>query len=557
MLARPRLPSPARHPQSIDPSKQPAGVMAALLSAVRNAWKTLSAVIKAFIALNAGFLAVLSRASQDPGLPAPSPTHPYWLDDPPFPELVDARSDKFPESADVAVIGSGITAAAVARTLLLEAQRKKAPLGRVVVLEARQLTSGATGRNGGHIKPASYADYGLLKKKFGADRAAAIIRFQRQHLQRIPDLCRAEHFDIAECRDVETVDLFLDEPTFAKYSEQVEELSSVVPEATHTISNSKEAQENFHVSAQVVGAISYPAGALWPYRLVSSVWKSLLTQFPSILSIETTTPVKSISSTDSDLYPFQLHTPRGILKSRHVVHATNAFTGHLIPGLREKMTGLRAHMSAQRPGSSFKSDSKGERSWSIMYGSGFDYITQRPSPSSGSGGDIMIGGGFFRSEKQGLDQMGVWDDSKIDVLTATHLNGILPTVFSPHWGADASEGRLKNMWTGTICFTADSVPFVGRLDPRLTGRRINALSSKQQPAPGEWISAGYHGDGMIYAWLCGTALGLMLANSDDEDVPERPGQPGGRVEEWLPEELRISYDRVRNVSLADLASELE
>lgn len=217
--------------------------MGTIVSVINNAFKTVSAVIKAFIALNSDFLDVLARASRDPGLPASAPTSSYWLDDPPFPDLVDVRSDKLPESADVAVIGSGITAVAVARAYLLEAQRKNKPLGNVVVLEARQLTSGATGRNGGHIKPASYADYGLLKKKFGADRAVAIIRFQRKHLAILPELCRAEHIDVAECRDVETVDLFLDRPSFDKYSKEVEEFSKIVPEAIHTISNSKEAQE--------------------------------------------------------------------------------------------------------------------------------------------------------------------------------------------------------------------------------------------------------------------------------------------------------------------------
>ncbi|KAK0653383.1 hypothetical protein DIS24_g6135 [Lasiodiplodia hormozganensis] len=536
--------------------------MGNIIAIIREAYKTISAAIKAFIALNADFLEVLARASKPPGLPVAAPTQSYWLADPPYPELVDIRSEKLPEFCDVAIIGSGITAAAVARTLLVEAQRKNDALGRVVVLEARQLTSGATGRNGGHIKPSSYLDYALLKKKFGAARAAAIVRFQRQHLTRIPDLCRAERFDVAECREVESVDLFLDTPSFEKWSKQVDELKSAVPEAVHTISNSKEAQEKFDVGEQVVGAISYACGALWPYRFVASVWKSLLTQFPTVLSIETGTPVESISSAESDAHPFLLQTPRGIVRARHVVHATNAFASHLIPGLRNKMTGLRAHMSAQRPGQSFKSDPKGGRSWSIMYGSGFDYMTQRPAaPDSKTGGHLMIGGGFFRSIKQGLDQMGVWDDSKLDALTATHLNGILPTVFSPqHWGADAPAGRLKQMWSGTICFTADSVPFVGRVDPRLTGRKVKpaAVQSEQQPQPGEWIAAGYHGDGMIYAWLCGSAVGLMLAGSDeDENVPERPGLPGGRVDGWLPEELRISYDRVRKLTLADLADELE
>ncbi|OMP87710.1 hypothetical protein BK809_0007798 [Diplodia seriata] len=543
--------------------------MGSVISTIRESFKIISAAIKLLLTLNADYKELLARASRPPGLPVSGPTSSYWLADPPFPHLVDARSERLPERADVAIVGSGITAAAVARTLLLEAERKDAKLERVVVLEARQLCSGATGRNGGHIKPASYTDFAQLKKKFGAERAAAIVRFQRHHLTHIPDLCRAERFHLAECRNVETVDLFLDDASFEKCSSQVDELRHAVPEAEHTISDSKETQEKYHANSQVVGSISYAAGALWPYRFVSSIWNSLLTQFPTTLSIETSTPVESITPADSDSHPFLLHTPRGVIHARHVVHATNAFASQLIPGLRGKITGLRAHMSAQRPGQSFPSDPNGERSWGVVYGGGFDYMTQRPGQEK-RGGDLMLGGGFLRSLKQGLDQTGVWDDGTIDALTATHLHGVLPTVFAPqNWGPDAPEGRLVQMWSGTICFTADTVPFVGRVDPRLTGRRVKSASAQpskqqplkqqqQQPEPGEWIAAGYHGDGMIYAWLCGSAVGLMLAGSeDDEHVPERPGLPGGRVDGWLPEELRISYERVKGLSLADLADELE
>jgi monoamine oxidase len=78
-------------------------------------------------------------------LPVPAPTVSYWQ----VPEhpLASYRSP-FPESADVVIIGSGITGISIARTLV----EHDASLN-VVILEARKLCSGATGRNGGHIKP--------------------------------------------------------------------------------------------------------------------------------------------------------------------------------------------------------------------------------------------------------------------------------------------------------------------------------------------------------------------------------------------------------------------
>ncbi|KAK7539771.1 FAD dependent oxidoreductase-domain-containing protein [Phyllosticta citribraziliensis] len=518
-----------------------------VLTPVFNFLKTIWTGIREFVRLNSGYIEILVRASQKPGLPVLSPTRPYWLENPPFPNLVNIRSDRFPPEADIVVIGSGITGVAVARTLLLEAERKK-ETKRVVVLEARQICSGATGRNGGHIKAPTYDGLALLRRRFSVQRASELVRFQAKHLEVLTRLCQQEKIDVAECREVETVDLFLDEDMFGKAQKQVEDCRHIVPEIPFKIWREEKAKENFHVGDHVCGAISYKAGALWPYRFVTSIWNDLTTRFPTSLSIETNTPVESIDVDKANANPFRVLTPRGELRCRHVVHANNAFASHLIPGLKSKMTGLRAHMSAQRPGTEFE-DCEGNRSWSIIYNNGFDYMTQRPSSEAGPG-DLMIGGGFFRSPKAGLDQFGIWDDRKLEPMTSTHLNGILPTVFGAHWGPDAREARLKQIWSGIICYTADILPYVGKLDPRLTSRK-----TKQKDAA-EWISAGYHGDGMVQAWLCGTALGLMMSDSENEVLEERPGIPGGLLAEWFPPEMRITYKRIKRANLADIADEI-
>lgn len=80
----------------------------------------------------------------DPGLPRPNPTQSFWQM-PPHPELSTIQSPELPKETDIVIIGSGITGCSVARALLEEE-----PLGpvHVTILEARTLTSGATGRNG-------------------------------------------------------------------------------------------------------------------------------------------------------------------------------------------------------------------------------------------------------------------------------------------------------------------------------------------------------------------------------------------------------------------------
>ena len=80
--------------------------------------------------------------------PVSNPTVSYWQD-PPDAEIADYRSSEvLPEEVDVLIIGSGITGASVAWGLLGEGQGTEEGKKKVCMLEARQVCSGATGRNG-------------------------------------------------------------------------------------------------------------------------------------------------------------------------------------------------------------------------------------------------------------------------------------------------------------------------------------------------------------------------------------------------------------------------
>ncbi|KAI1341781.1 FAD dependent oxidoreductase [Xylariaceae sp. FL0016] len=548
------------------------------MGAVQSHFNTFCVAFKTLLSLNKELRELLERASGPPGLPVPNPSAPYWLEDPPYPELVNHQSPQLPAEADIVIIGSGITAAAVARTALHEtARRRHAAADKesgvspgpskptVAVLEARSLCSGATGRNGGHIKSSPHELLASLRQTMSPERAVALTRFQLRHLGVLTGLCEVKGWDIAECREVETVDLYLDEEDREKAFDEVRELAKWVPELNIEIWGESEARKKFEANHHIKGAISYTAGALWPFRFVSCVWKDLLTVFGDQLLLETSTGVTDIAVTKESIYAYELTTTRGSIKCNHVVHATNGFATQFVPGLRGKMTGCLGHMTAQRPGRSFV-DHDGSRSWSVIYGSCFDYVTQRPS-SAGQPGDIMLGGGFDRSKGQGANSIGVWDDSqrRTDTLTMAHVGGIFPTIFSPQWGEDAEGGRVKAAWSGIISVTGDMLPFVGRLSPKLTGRKIKTVSRKsgmeahmgregQQLAhSGEWVSAGYCGDGMVWAWLSGTAVGLMLAGTEAEDVPARPGLPGGRLTDWFPKELEPSLGRVKKAGLENFA----
>lgn len=83
------------------------------------------------------------RIDAEPGLPVENPTRSFWMY-PPSP--IAQHCSDLPQHADIVVIGSGITGTAFARTLLDQARAGGERLPVLLMLEARDACSGATGR---------------------------------------------------------------------------------------------------------------------------------------------------------------------------------------------------------------------------------------------------------------------------------------------------------------------------------------------------------------------------------------------------------------------------
>lgn len=216
--------------------------MGAILSTVQNACFTIITALKALSGLNAQYLALLRRASAPPGIPVSNPTPSYWLDDPPFPDIPSIRP-ALPEEADVVIIGSGITGAAIAKTILDLSSGGARP--RIVICEARDLCSGATGRNGGHIKCVPYEVFANLRVKLGEERATEIVRFQRRHLDVLMQL--GVGVPEGEVREVETVDLYLEENDFEKVKGDIEDARQWLPEVDCRVWEAEEARKEVSI----------------------------------------------------------------------------------------------------------------------------------------------------------------------------------------------------------------------------------------------------------------------------------------------------------------------
>jgi hypothetical protein len=95
----------------------------------------------------------------------------YWLQQVRCDPLLDHRkTDDSPRDADTVIVGSGISGA-----LITQHHLEIWPLKSVVVLEAHESCSGASGRNAGHCKPDQWRHYERFEKAYGREQALKII----------------------------------------------------------------------------------------------------------------------------------------------------------------------------------------------------------------------------------------------------------------------------------------------------------------------------------------------------------------------------------------------
>ncbi|KAF8966875.1 FAD dependent oxidoreductase [Flammula alnicola] len=553
--------------------------MGGLISTLRFAAQTMKTMIAEYEVLS-------KRISLTPGIPQlnSSVLPPFWTV-PSSPIAQHGKDAELPLSVDIIIIGSGITGTSIAKVLLDDIHRfedasakgsKRGEPLKVVMLEARDACSGATARNGGHIAPNIYNEYVDLRKTYGASLAQEILRFRLAHISSLIATAREENLlNESQARLVEGFDVFMHPDMF---SEAKDDLKTFLKDVSKELGNGfdviedRESIESLQLVSSIVGCITKPGGAIHPYRFVTGILSNLLARYPSF-KLFTRTPCTDIAST-GDAYI--VTTPRGEIRTKHVIHATNAWSSHLLPGMRRKIIPARTTMTAQRPGKGLSqasswAGSRGFVFYPIKDDSVFEYLTQllpspavedsNPTNTSGSvplptSGEFMFGG---RVRSSFMDNVGVVDDSVSDFENETHLGGALERYFASHWGeegddADTEEGsppggswgkgRLKASWSGLLGLSADMQPWVGRVPKSVSGRREPSGDSEMLAAPGEWICAGYTGEGMVHAWLSGRALARMVLGVSTKDTdPHAPGLPAP----FLITEKRVKKAKIENL----------
>lgn len=207
------------------------------------------------------------RAAISPGLPRSNPTTSYWQD-PPSPLASHWSTDDLPSSTDVVIIGSGITGALMAHNILDQPSPPS-----ILMLEARTACSGATGRNGGHTKCASYRSFLGNVALLGSSEAAKIARFEYNSMKAVHVFARQHGID-CDSWEGETVDVMYDVAELEKAKKAVAEMKRILgehdPASAYEWWTGQDTEKRF-MTLGAKGALTYEAGSLSAYMFVTGL----------------------------------------------------------------------------------------------------------------------------------------------------------------------------------------------------------------------------------------------------------------------------------------------
>ncbi|WVQ99100.1 hypothetical protein IAU59_006232 [Kwoniella sp. CBS 9459] len=410
-------------------------------------------------------------------LPIDNPVKSFWIEGADSPLRSYRSTPDLPDVVDAVIVGSGYTGATMAYWLHKFSEEGKTPS--MVILEARDICGGATGRNGGQLRPHFYSRYPLWASRFGPDGALKVIQHEVSHLAAFKALLEAEGIAEEVCFKLgETFDAAMSEEAWTRLRGAYEDMKKDhgedgdIVRDCRLIDDPVEAEE-FSQMKGCIGAVVHASGQVWPYKFVHAILRILLKT--GRVNLQAHTPALSVSHRGADGL-ITVDTPRGKIKAKTVIHATNRWASHLLPDFGKLIYGGRGTLAAIKAPEGFLKHT-GAQHWDSVIN---NYHLQLPPPYN----TIIIGGAkpitvhdpkqYINNDREDEQFKGVPDFyagwPKRDVAGWTESD---PAEFE----RTVEEGGV---WTGVYSSSIDSFPFVGSVPKN----------------EGHFVAAGFTGHGM-------------------------------------------------------------
>ncbi|KAL4773191.1 FAD dependent oxidoreductase-domain-containing protein [Aspergillus nidulans var. acristatus] len=251
----------------------------------------------------------------------------YWLQGVQGDPLLNHRTTPdLPSSADIVIIGSGITGTLAAKHCK-EAWAEKS----VVVLEAREFCTGATGRNAGHCKPDQWRGFSEYEKKFGTEQALKILDNEQQTWLALVEYVRQNNVD-CDLWVGDTLDVPKTPDVAAIAKRNFEHFQAAGGKADHikVTHDPTEASKISHIK-DAQACYAWSASTLYPWKLTAHIMRDNLRKG---VNLQTRTKVTQVVKSSKVLGNWTVKSDRGDIECSQVIHATNAYSSALEPSLR-------------------------------------------------------------------------------------------------------------------------------------------------------------------------------------------------------------------------------
>ncbi|WWD21793.1 hypothetical protein CI109_106281 [Kwoniella shandongensis] len=424
-----------------------------------------------------------------------------------------------PSHADILIVGGGMMGSALSYFLTrkgAEGDGKK-----VVLVEAKDIGSGASGRNGGHLGPATaHGYYNLLQPppvgtKLSSKEAVRVIQAERDNMELITkiihdegitdkvDLWRGHLCEVhqkAEARPMkEMYDAWLAARKRYGYADDTDTTWIDDPAEAKRVSRFK----------NVASVQLRPAGSVHSHKLCTELARLALKSPHSDYDIYSWCPVSTI--TPSKKGGWTVKTAKGTIQAKRVVLCVNAYTKDFFPEdelLHSHILPQFTQLSLITPPETFS----GEKALQYTYNMTDEgYLIQTPM------GGIVVGGGLDPLVRAGKIDPGVGnslDDSITHQVWDEYLARYCPDHFEG-WGPEGKGQGETRSWSGILTRVKDILPVVGPVPDR----------------EGLFLAAGFHGHGMSRIFSVGQALAATL-------------QTGKWDESLLPRSFELTTERL-------------